>query len=483
MFCLGDGRTVLHDTKVGELWGHNVEKWPHLIFRRAYQNARHLISIGQDPLRIVCDRAHAKGMLVYPTLLVQQGRGPREGDVRCSEFRFENAHLEIGARGDLPDDFPGLTCLDFKQEEVREERFALVEETLKTYPIDGFELQFNYFPYYFHPEEVGAGREIMTAWVRRVYEAVKASGPERELAIRIPASLEGCAGVGMDVEAWLREGIVDVLIGQAFSGPELLDPTTDFRPLVEAAQGTTCRVHAAIQSHVDSDRLSEGTIEMIRATACNYWEQGIDGLYLAHWFNNWPYQASFYEKLRELPHPDVMAPRDKHYHVPTQTGRYPEPARGPGMDIQLPAPLTPNEPVEVRFSVSDDLPRWDEVGRVHEVLLRVRIMGTTELDRLRFRLNGEDLPDVLLRKLNEMYRMHAPRYRTGSGYWFIYRLDPEYWPRKGKNVLEMTLLRRDPDALPQIYVRDVELEIKYLMGRNYARGQDPDLGPYEYSGI
>ncbi len=24
MFCLGDGRTVLHDTKVGELWGHNV---------------------------------------------------------------------------------------------------------------------------------------------------------------------------------------------------------------------------------------------------------------------------------------------------------------------------------------------------------------------------------------------------------------------------------------------------------------------------
>ena len=30
MFCLGDGRTVLHDTKVGELWGHNVDKMaPH----------------------------------------------------------------------------------------------------------------------------------------------------------------------------------------------------------------------------------------------------------------------------------------------------------------------------------------------------------------------------------------------------------------------------------------------------------------------
>ena len=173
MFCLGDGRTVLHDTKVGELWGHNVEKWPHIIFRRAHQNAKHLIESGNDPLRIVCDRAHAKGMLIYPTLLVQQGRGSRDQDVRCSNFRFDNPHLEIGAHGDLDADFPGLTCLDFKHEEVREERFALIEETLNNYPIDGFELQLNYTPYYFHPDEVEAGREIMTAWVRRVYEAVK----------------------------------------------------------------------------------------------------------------------------------------------------------------------------------------------------------------------------------------------------------------------------------------------------------------------
>ena len=35
MFCLGDGRTFLHDTKVGEIWGHNVNDWPHLIFDRS----------------------------------------------------------------------------------------------------------------------------------------------------------------------------------------------------------------------------------------------------------------------------------------------------------------------------------------------------------------------------------------------------------------------------------------------------------------
>ncbi|MCZ6676794.1 MAG: hypothetical protein O7E52_06045 [Candidatus Poribacteria bacterium] len=483
MFCLGDGRTVLHDTKVGELWGHNVEKWPHLIFRRAHQNARDLIDEGHDPLRLICDRAHAKGMLVYPTLLVQQGRGDRSEDVRCSNFRFDNAHLEIGARGDVDTDFPGLTCLDFKHEEVREERFALIEETLNNYSVDGFELQLNYSPYYFHPDEVDAGREIMTAWIRRVYEAVKQSAGERELAIRIPASLEGCMQVGLDVRAWLQQGIVDVIIGQTFSGPELLDSTTDFRPLVAAAQGTNCRVHAAIQSHVDSDRLGEATIEMIRAAACNYWAQGVDGLYLAHWFGNWPYQASFYEKLRELPHPEIMAPKDKFYYVPTETGRYPKPVTEPGIAMTLPAALSVNNPTGMQFTISDDLPRWHGVGRVHEVLLRIRIMNTTEVDRMRFQLNGVDLPDSLRRKINEMYRMSAPRYRTGSGYWFIYRLDVKHWPQKGENTLQVTLLRREPDVIPQIYVRDVELEIKYLMGQNFHRGQDADLGPYDHSGL
>ncbi len=482
MFCLGDGRTFLHDTKVGEIWGHNVKKWSHLIFDRASRNAMRLIREGHDPLRLICDRAHDKGLLVYPTLLVQQGRGDPDEDVRCSDFRFENAHLEIGARGDLEADFPGLTCLDFSHREVRDERFAVIEEALSVYPVDGFELQLNYTPYYFHPDAVEEGCEILTEWIGRVHRAVKNSGRERELAVRIPASIEDCLEVGMDVREWLRRGIVDVLIGQTFSTPELLDSTVDFRPLVEAARGTGCRVHAALHSHVDSDRLAEATIEMIRAAACNYWTHGVDGLYLAHWFGNWPYQASFYEKLRELPHPDVMAPRDKHYYVPTETGRYPRPVTEPGVAMRLPAALTVGVPTRVVFRISDDLPRWHETGRVYDVVLRVRIMNTTERDRFRFSLNGKDLPDGQLRRINEMYRMSAPRYRTGSGYWFVFRPDRALWPREGFNALEVSLLERDPDVTAQIYIRDVELEIKYLMGRSFHRIDDPDLGPSEPSG-
>ena len=482
MFCLGDGRTVLHDTQVGELWGHNMKKWPHLIFHRAHRNAVALIRQGHDPLRIICDRAHQRGLLVYPTLLVQQGGGERGEDTRCSDFWFDNPHLSIGGRGDLPAGHPGARCMDFKHEEVRAERFALIQETLDNYDIDGFELQLNYGLHYFHPDEVKAGRQIMTGWVRQVYRALKKSGRQRELAIRVPASIPGCLGMGLDVRTWIKEGIVDVLIGQTYSGPELQDQMADFRPLVKAARGSKCRIHAALQSHVDSDRLHEANIQMVRAAACNYWDQGVDGLYLAHWFNNWPYGASFYEKLRELPYPEIMAPKDKQYYVVTPTGRYTdlESMVEPGVSVQLPANLEAKKPVEIKFTVSDDLSRWHKAGRVHEVLLRVRTTETTERDRWRFRLNGKELPDTLQRTINRMYMMNSPRYRVG-GYWFVFRLDQAHWPRKGENKLEVTLLRRDPEALPPVHLRDVELETKYLMGKKYHRGQDPDLGEYEYA--
>ncbi len=109
-------------------------------------------------------------------------------------------------------------------------------------------------------------------------------------------------------------------------------------------------------------------------------------------------------------------------------------------------------------------------------------MNTTERDRFRFRLNGNDLPDSQLRRINEMYRMSAPRYRTGSGYWFVFRPDRALWPHEGLNTLEVFLLERDPGVTAQIYLRDVELEIKYLMGRSFHRIDDPDLGPSEPSG-
>ena len=165
MFCLGDGRTMMHDTEAGELWGHNVQKWTHSVFRRAYQNVKNLIDSGNDPLSIVCDKAHQKGILLYPTLLVQLPSGVRGGpgyDIRSSDFRLDNPQFEIGASGNIDPKFAGIHCADFKHEDVRNERFAVIEEVLCNYPVDGIELQLNFWPFDFQPNEILDGTKIMT---------------------------------------------------------------------------------------------------------------------------------------------------------------------------------------------------------------------------------------------------------------------------------------------------------------------------------
>ena len=109
------------------------------------------------------------------------------------------------------------------------------------------------------------------------------------------------------------------------------------------------------------------------------------------------------------------------------------------------------------------------------------LSGTAELDRLGFRFNGAELPDSILRTINnQMFWMSGPRSSGAVGYWFALTLGREHWPRQGSNRLEVTLLERDPHVTPEVSVEQVELEIKYLMGKHFRRGfQDPALGPFD----
>ena len=151
-------------------------------------------------------------------------------------------------------------------------------------------------------------------------------------------------------------------------------------------------------------------------------------------------------------------------------GRFPN-HTGP----QLPADLHLNKPVQIKFKISDDLPRWHKVGRVHEVLLRIRLVNTTEIDHIEFHLNGHPLLNSNLRKINEMFKLKISRFYQ-FGYWFVYKLDSSHWPKKGSNHLKIELIQRDPVVTPQIAIRNVELEIKYLMGKNMRRFDEIDLG-------
>eukprot|EP01046_Picozoa_sp_COSAG06_P007551 COSAG06_NODE_370_length_16728_cov_5.639004_14_plen_172_part_00 len=159
-------------------------------------------------------------------------------------------------------------------------------------------------------------------------------------------------------------------------------------------------------------------------------------------------------------------------------------------------------------------------SQVHSVLLRFRVQGATELDVLTFSLNGQPLPQepACLRRINEMYRMTAPRCkssaplgssgqeprartdevwrlacvcwvallsvrtdRVNNSYWFCFELlhFAEHWPVPGSNSISVECEHRDGALAASVLltVRDVELDVQYLPGRAWHRGQDPALGP------
>ena len=76
-------------------------------------------------LQVVCERGVAKGLPVYPALLINQGGGDDYSDTRTSDFWLENPQLKIGAKLDGVAGVAGYdlaaaaNCVDFAHAEVR----------------------------------------------------------------------------------------------------------------------------------------------------------------------------------------------------------------------------------------------------------------------------------------------------------------------------------------------------------------------------
>jgi hypothetical protein len=111
--------------------------------------------------------------------------------------------------------------LDFDLPQVREHVFALIEEVYQGYDVDGVELDFLRSSPYFResldglpvaPEHL----DLLTELVRRVRQTADAVGRERGrpllLAVRAPFTADAARFIGLDLERWLSEDLVDILV-------------------------------------------------------------------------------------------------------------------------------------------------------------------------------------------------------------------------------------------------------------------------------
>ena len=500
LFSAGlEGGVVQYDSRVAQKWGDNVDVWSHEIFYRASRNLNQVIADGHDPMKLLCDRCHKKGLWFLPTApvcIVGADRARSHGYGRTSDFAYETRFQvgqDVDPRANLLGRFFGPKRLSFMHEEVRAERFRIFEELLSRYNTDGVELDLsidNEFGPFCKLGEVDRLAPLLTEWIDSLREvasqAEAAQGRRKRIYVRIPAHEKAVwKMLGFDVPAWVTRKLVDGLICITATKKEtptdpivVLDQDVDVSPAVELTRDAPCRVLAGFTTHLGRQLAREATQPMIWGAAANAYARGADGFGIcnAMWTpNGWPWSATEYETLRLLGHPDLLATADKTYRALSQaSGRGHANSLLP-IDTILPRDLVVGEALEVPLRIADDLARWQRLGRVDEVVLRIRLSNfEPDSNRIRVRWNGSPLPDSILRRIDLHFRVIRQGPIGPYGYVLEYRLTPEHYPRPGDNTVELTLLKRDPKLSIPVGAYDVDCSIRYLAHRDFERA------PIEY---
>lgn len=277
LLCWGAGNTrfwygsdVVEDLDTGQQVFETVQEW------MAHTTLRSLRAAGLQPLALVGDRCHRRGMHLYASLRMNDGhfafpppadapdaeaadfgtphpdqlwnhqRGP-EASPLTAEFWRRNPRYRIG------EDWPGSVfaahLLDYAHAEVRDRWLRIAADISARFEVDGIELDFMRNPFFFRPTQVAAGRPLMTAFVREVRAALDEAGGRRGrylgLAARCPTALAGCDAIGLDVETWVGAGLVDVLIPSPTRTNKF---EIDLRPLAALRRGTGCQVLAGLDT-------------------------------------------------------------------------------------------------------------------------------------------------------------------------------------------------------------------------------------------
>lgn len=277
LLCWGVGNTrfwynnsVAEDLDTGQQVFDSVGEW------MAHTTLRSLRAAGCDPLALICDRCHERGMHLYASLRMNDGhfafpppddapdpdqpdftvfhpdmlwnhqRGPERSPLTS---QFWRRHPEFRIAEDWAGSRFAADLLDYAHAEVRALWVGIIADIAGRYDVDGIEMDFMRNPFFFKPQGVEAGHSLMTDFISQARKTLDEAGSRKGrhigLAVRCPTSLTGCRAVGLDVSTWTAAGAIDVLIPSPARTNKF---EIDLRPFVEMAHSTDCQVLAGVDT-------------------------------------------------------------------------------------------------------------------------------------------------------------------------------------------------------------------------------------------
>ena len=406
------GDAPSYDSRIQPIYG-DAQQFDRPDYMNPYAaNLKTLVEGGTCPLKIVTDFAHEHGMEAFASLRMNDVHDSFvEGHL--SRWKLDNREFLVSTRGlqtaIAEPAFPGSpvanlysTALDFTHQIVRDRKFEIIEEVCLRYDLDGVELDFIRHPVLFKslfeggsitPEQIS----LMTSFIRRIRDRMDEIGKERGrpllLAVRTPDDLELSLGIGLDLDTWMREGLVNML----FLGGGYAHFSLPVAKMAQAAHAYGVHLYPCINN---PGQLMDGKgVEMTRALAAKWYAAGADGIYFWNLTAPWEQirdearwralRKRVYACLDGIDDPKALEGKEKIYSAAVEVWFPYAFISSAGV---LPARLEPGGRTEIPIVIGDDVPRLEQEGRLESAELTLELKGAlAKPEQLVVNLNGKTL--------------------------------------------------------------------------------------------
>ncbi len=194
-------------------------------------------------------------------------------------LKMERPDLLLGTRKNYAQDSvmrAFWSGFDYAKEDVRRHFLEFIQTYCRQYDYDGLELDYFRHPLFFKLGEARQNLNTMTEFVRKVRNSLREIGQERGkpylLAIRVPDTPEMALRTGLDVERWMKEGLLDLLI----VGGGYMPYAGRLQAFIDLAHQYGLPAYPCINHFREPINM--------HSLAANFWALGADGVYLFNYF-------------------------------------------------------------------------------------------------------------------------------------------------------------------------------------------------------
>lgn len=399
--------TIIYDTTAGSfgLFAHATEVGEVFLTRAGryqYNMTPDLIFNHQtDPLQVMIDFAREHEYEFFWTMRMNDTHDA-SNDLLMPDFKRKHPELLFGTNTHRPP-HGAWSGVDYGQACIRKLAFRFVEEVALNYDVDGIMLDFFRHPVFFKKaawgQPVGPDElDLMTDLIRKIRTRLEEISAVKEkvilLAVRIPDSVAYNLDIGIDIERWLSDGLIDLVMP---SGYFRLSPWDDFVQLGH-------RYGVPVYPSLDESRVIEdpgfvpdrNSLQSYRARAMNIWQSGADGIHMFNMF------TPSHPMLREIGSIETLLGKEKAYYVSVRgDSGSANPHRFVGGETNYfnynvvtpdsPKALWGGSPITFHLEVGEDIPAAVQAGFHPEVTLRVVFSGGYDEGGLTASINGHPL--------------------------------------------------------------------------------------------